>query len=210
MRRIIIFTWVMLMAIGAMAQNGKLLSSTLERVEKDGASVITGSATVSGPAGNDVMDFSLSLAGNRFLLNIDDGETIIWYDSKTLWRGADYGDGIEEIYISTPIGGETAMLNPAELLRQHAGFKLAESGQDSFSLTSTSADGTTHGISKINVKADPATMRPKAIDMTMGQGQSATVASVRISEWKPGQKFSDTMFTCPVKDYPDAEIIDLR
>lgn len=210
MKRLTILVSAMLMTIGTMAQNGRLLSSTLERVEKDGASVITGSATVSGPAGNDVMDFSLSLSGNRFLLNIDDGETIIWYDSKTLWRGADYGDGIEEIYISTPVGGETAMLNPAELLRQHAGFKLTESGQDSFALTSTSADGTTHGISSINVKTDPSTMRPKAVDMTMGQGQSATVASVRIAEWKPGQKFEDSMFTCPVKDYPDADIIDLR
>ena len=35
-------------------------------------------------------------------------------------------------------------------------------------------------------------------------------AKVQVSGYKPGQKFDKAVFTCPVRDYKDAEIIDLR
>lgn len=183
-----------------------LFARTMSRLETDGPSLVSGTATVNYGDNTDVQDFELSLSGNRFFLVLEDGETMAWFDSKTLWSGYDYGDGIEEIYISNPTPDEVAVINPSELLRRSDDFRISPKGADTFIMEPRVQGGTVLGVSKVTVRVDLQTMRPVSLDMDMNDSR----VSIRISSWKPNRNFQSSMFTCPLDEYPNAEIVDLR
>lgn len=185
---------------------GSLFAKTVSLIDSYGPSVVSGTATINYADNTDVVDFELSVSGEKFHLVLEEGETTAWFDSKTLWNGADYGDGIEEIYISNPSPEEVVLLNPAELLKRADSFKITQKGTDSFVMEPGTDSGTVLGISKVTVRVDTNTSSPVRIDLV----QDDSTVSIRIKSWKPGQKFPASLFTCPVDKYPSAEIIDLR
>lgn len=218
-----IFALSLLVCGMCMAQSGtgSLFAKTVDRLKADGPSLVTGSATVSYGDMSGVQNFELSLSGSRFHIVLDDGETTAWFDSKTLWNGADYGNGIEEIYISNPSSEEVVLLNPSELLKRADSFKVTQKGKDTFIMEPKKNGEKVLGLSKVTVKVNPETFRPVQIDFMQDSNDPkgarnvreelpVSTTSIRISGWKPNQKFTDSMFTCPVDKYPEAEIIDLR
>ncbi len=202
------FVMTVLLCGSVMAQSGEgsLFSRTVSRLKADGPSLVSGTATLNYGDNTDVQDFVLSVSGSKFLLVLEDGETTAWFDSKTLWNGADYGDGIEEIYISNPSPEEVVLLNPAELMKRADSFRITQKGSDSFVMEPKEKGGTVLGISKVTIRVNTQTSRPERIDLV----QDDSSVSIRIERWLPEQKFSDAMFTCPVDKYPSAEIVDLR
>ena len=129
---------------------------------------------------------------------------------NTLWRGNDFGSGIEEIYITEPTKDEKARYDIIGLLGKHQGFSVTGNGTDTFTLTASTPERSVEGIQKITVKVDPKTVQVKSLEIEFDQQLGSISASVLITQYKPGQKFDKKTFTCPVKDYKDAEIIDLR
>lgn len=207
-RKIKTLAMAALMCCNVMAQSGEgsLFSKTMSRLETDGPSQISGTATINYGDNTDVQDFELSVSANKFKLVLEEGETTAWFDSKTLWNGADYGDGIEEIYISNPTPEEVVLLNPAELMKHSDSFKITQKGKDTFIMEPKKKGETVLGVSKVTIRVDVQTSRPVQIDLE----QDDSTVSARISSWKPNQKFADSLFTCPTGKYPSAEIIDLR
>ena len=66
------------------------------------------------------------------------------------------------------------------------------------------------GIRTVTAKVDPKTYLLKTISINFAEELGNISATVLVNEYNPGQKFDKKVFTCPVKDYKDAEIIDLR
>ena len=192
------------------AQNNaeKLLQQTVSKIQKDGAISMTLDAQIRYEHGTDRFDMVIRMSQGRFYVSADD--YTIWFDGKTMWNGKDYGDGIEEIYITEPTPEEKVRYDIVDLLGKHQGFSVSGSGTDTFILTATNAERSVEGIRSVTVQVDPATYILKNARIVFAEGLGNMSANVQVTGYKSGQQFDKTAFTCPVNDYKDAEIIDLR
>ena len=191
------------------AQNSaeKLLQKTVSKIQKDGGICMTLDVETRFESGTDRTDITLKMADGCFMAQAD--EFTMWFDGKTLWNGKDFGDGIEEIYITEPTPEEKARYDVVGLLGKHKGFSVSGNGTDTFILTASNAERSVEGIRKITVKVDSNAL-PQSLQIEFDQELGDITATVRITDYKPAQKYDKSTFTCPVKDYKDAEIIDLR
>jgi hypothetical protein len=79
-----------------------------------------------------------------------------------------------------------------------------------FILTASNAGRSVEGISKVTVTVDPSTYVIRSLSVQFDQGIGNISVTAKVTEYSPGQKFDKSTFICPVKDYKDADIIDLR
>ena len=188
------------------AQNSaeKLLQKTVSRIQKDGGICLTMDVETRFESGTDRTDITLKMADGCFVAQED--EFTIWFDGKTIWNGKDFGQGIEEIYITEPTPEEKARYDVINLLEKHKGFSVSGNGTDTFVLTASNAERSVEGIRKITVKVD-ANAIPQSLQIEFDQELGNISATVKITDYKPAQKYDKSTFTCPVKD---AETIDLR
>ena len=186
----------------------QLLRKTVSKLQKDGGITMTIDARVKIDGGTDAFDLLLKLSGTSFYASQD--ETTMWFDGKTMWRGNDFGDGIEEIYITEPTPEEKTRYDVIGLLGKHQGFSVSSGGTDTFILTASNQERNVEGIRKVTVQVDPNTYVPKSLQIEFSEELGDVSASLKVTGYKPGQNFDKSTFTCPVKEYKDAEIIDLR
>ena len=156
----------------------------------------------------DRTDLILKLSGNSFYAQQDDNT--MWFDGKTMWRGNDFGDGIEEIYITEPTTDEKARYDIVNLLGKHQGFSISGNGIDTFVLTASNAEHSIEGIRSVTAKVDPGSYAIKTVSIVFAEELGNISVKVDVTGYTPGQTFDKKTFTCPVHDYKDAEIIDLR
>ncbi len=204
----IILALITILPLSAQNSADKLLQKAVSKLEKDGAISMTLDAEVKSDNGTDRIDIILKMSGTSFFVQEDDN--LMWFDGKTLWRGNDFGSGIEEIYITEPTPEEKARYDIINLLSKHQGFSVSGNGTDTFILTASNAERSVEGIRTVIAKVDPKTYLLKTISINFAEELGNISATVLVNEYNPGQKFDKKEFTCPVKDYKDAEIIDLR
>ena len=193
------------------AQNSaeKLLQKTVSKLEKDGGISMKLDAEVKNEGTTDHIELEIKLSPDGSFY-VSENDNIMWFDGRTMWRGNDFGDGIEEIYITEPTPEEKAKYDIIGLLRKHPGFSVSGNGNESFILTASNAARSVEGISKVTVTVDPATYVIRSLSVQFDQELGNISASAKVLEYNRDQKFDKKTFTCPVSDYKDAEIIDLR
>ena len=196
--------------LSAFAQGSaeQLLQKTVSKLEKDGGISMSLEAEIRNDDNTDQIDLTLKMSGTSFYVNEDDN--IMWFDGKTLWNGKDFGDGIEEIYITEPTPEEKARYDIINLLSKHTGFSISGNGTDTFILTASNAGRSVEGIRSVTAKVDPLTYIFNTISIVFAEELGNISATLLVTGYTPDQKFDKKTFTCPVKDYKDAEIIDLR
>lgn len=194
-----------------MAQTGaeKLLQKTVSRLEKEGGICIKIEAETRNEDNTDLIDLEVKLSPDGSFCAVEDGSTM-WYDGKTMWRGNDFGDGIEEIYITEPTPEEKARYDIIGLLSKHQGFSVSGNGTDTFILTASNAERSVEGIRSVTVTVDPKTNIIRSAEILFSQELGGISVSAKVREYLPGQFFDKSTFICPIKDYKDADIIDLR
>ena len=205
---LLIISTLCILPLSAQNSADKLLQKTVSKLEKDGGIAMSLHAEIKSDDGTDRTDFTLKLSGTGFYVQTDDN--LIWFDGKTMWNGKDYGDGIEEIYITTPTPEEKARYDIISLLSKHQGFTVNGNGTDTFVLIASNAQHSVEGIHTITATVDPRTNVFKAISIVFAEELGNITATILVNEYLPDQKFDKNTFTCPVKEYKDAEIIDLR
>ncbi|MBR5935663.1 MAG: hypothetical protein IKZ89_05890 [Bacteroidaceae bacterium] len=210
MRKYLLIILSLIWTVTLSAQNSaeKLLKKTVSKLEKDGGISMSLDAEIKNDDNTDRIDLVLKMSGNSFYVEEDDN--LMWFDGKTLWRGNDFGDGIEEIYITEPTPEEKARYDIISLLSKHQGFSVSGNGTDTFVLSASNSERSVEGIRTVSVKVDPKTYVLKSINVVFAQELGNISATVTVKDYNPEQKFDNKVFTCPVKDYKDAEIIDLR
>ena len=204
----IILALITILPLSAQNSADKLLQKAVSKLEKDGAISMTLDAEIKSDNGTDRIDIILKMSGTSFFVQEDDN--LMWFDGNTLWRGNDFGSGIEEIYITEPTPEEKARYDIINLLGKHQGFRVSGNGTDTFILTASNDERSVEGIRTVTAKVDPKTYLLKTISIDFAEELGNISATVLVNEYNPGQKFDKKEFTCPVKDYKDAEIIDLR
>jgi len=211
MRKYILTILSLITALPLCAQGSaeKLLQKTVTKLEKDGGISIKLDAQVRNEGSTDRIDMEIKLSPDGSFYAMED-DNMMWFDGKTMWRGNDFGDGIEEIYITEPTPDEKIRFDIIGLLKKHQGFSVNGNGTDTFTLTASNPEHSVEGISKVTVTVDPSAYTIKTIQVEFDRELGNITASAKVTEYKPGQKFDKATFTCPVKDYKDAEIVDLR
>lgn len=200
MKKLSLVFMLMLMTISIYAQNAaqarKILDKTATVIGRKGGA--SANFTMSGKYGNS--SGTISIKGNKF--NARTPQAVVWFDGKTQWT---YMKKSQEVNISTPTEAQQQSMNPYKFINIYKnGFKLGVknvSGGWQVHLYATNQKRT---IKEMYVTIGK-NYYPKTIKMRQSNGWT----TINVSNFKP-KNLSDSMFRFNAKDYPHAEVIDLR
>ena len=153
-------------------------------------------------------DGTVDIKGDKFVLKTPD--MITWFDGTTQWS---FVERNEEVNVSTPTGEELQATNPALLLRSYEkGFTAKYKGESTAPSGKAAHDielvpKKKSDIVRVELQIEKFSGLPASIAVFSKNGISSTI---RISKMKTGVNQPDSYFVFNEKDYPDAEIIDLR
>lgn len=157
------------------------------------------------PAGNS--QGTIQFKGHCFRLETP--EIITWFDGKTQWS---YLKNSEEVNISSPTPEEIQQLNPYSLLTLHRQGYQAVLGEISYfqknsiyEITLSSDKG--NNMQQIVVYLKKNSLTPVFIRVVQNDG---IVNEVNVQSFQLNRNWNEDHFTFQSKDYPDAEVIDLR
>lgn len=200
MKRLSLILLTILLATGIYAQNAaqarKILDKTAAIVGRKGGA--SANFSVSGKYGN--TSGTISIKGNKF--NARTPQAIVWYDGKTQWT---YMKKSQEVNVSTPTEAQQQSMNPYKFVNIYKnGFKLDVknvSGGWQVHLYATNQKRT---IKEMYITIGK-NYYPKTIKMRQSNGWT----TINVSNFK-ARNLSDATFRFNAKDFPNAEVIDLR
>ena len=200
MKRLHFIIVALLLSMAVYSQNAaqarKILDKTAAVVgRKEGASA---DFSISGKHAN--ASGTISIKGNKF--NARTSQAIVWYDGKTQWT---YLKSSGEVNISTPTEAQQQSMNPYKFINIYKnGFRLGVknvSGGWQVHLYATNQQRTIKEMYVIVGKD----FYPRTIKMRQSNGWT----TINVSNFR-ARNLSDATFRFNKKDYPHAEIIDLR
>ena len=197
MKRILIAIACALAFTGTNAQTAKqILDKTAAMVKtKKGA---TANFTMSGKYGD--TSGTISIKGSKFMANTKQAKT--WYDGKTQWT---YMTSSEEVNITTPTQAQQQMMNPYRFINLYKmGYAITSKNVKSGFEVHLTATDKKRTITEMYVTVDLKYV-PTQVKMKTDKGWS----TINISNFKQ-TTLPDATFRFNAKDYPKAEVIDLR
>lgn len=200
MRRIFLIWTALLVAVLLHAQNA--------------TSVLDKSAATLRAAGNVKIGFTLEVDGGasagyiklqrqKFVVNV--GGSITWFDGKTMWT---YVKANEEVNVTNPSADAVAKMNPYAFLsfyKKGYTVKMGKGTDKEHEVLLTGKSGSPY--TNVVVRINKSTQYPTFIKMTSSKG---AVTTIRCNSFLKNQKYKDSTFQFNKKNYPDAEIVDLR
>ncbi len=148
---------------------------------------------------------TIQLKGKKYKINT--GDQTSWFDGKTLWS---YSSDIEEVNVSIPTRKELQTMNPYAFVGLYKnGYKYTMkkemyNGKEMYDVKLV-AEKANSDIPEVIITITK-DYRPVCIRMRIGKNWSR----ISITKFNTTKNFSDSMFTFPASEYPDAEIIDMR
>lgn len=148
---------------------------------------------------------TMTVAGDRFRLDL--GGMLTWYDGRDQWT---YIKADNEITITQPTVEELAQINPFAIIssirgRFNASLISTDAHTDNVAFTPRSKASA--GITNMTVKFNKTTSWPTEITIVTDNGETGQITVKSVT---PGGKLPVSNFSCNTKQYPKAEIIDLR
>ena len=189
-------------AICANAQNAtqarKVLDKTASVIGRKGgasANFKISSAKIGATSG------TIAIKGNKFHARTP--EAIVWFDGKTQWS---YMKSTEEVNVTTPNEAQQMAMNPYQFITLYkSGFNMAmKTVGNNYQVHLTATDDS-RKVREMFITVDKKTWHP--IEVKLLQKQAWTTFT--ISNLKTA-KLSDDVFRFNSKDFPTAEVIDLR
>lgn len=202
MRKTLTYLFLSLLSLFAMAQQqaANILDRATEALRRAGG--IRAEFTVKADNGY-LSSGTISLKGEKFVLEA--GDTKTWFDGHTQWT---YLSSTEEVNISEPTSEELQSINPyvwLALYKQGYTSSLQSSDKQSYKILLTATNR--KELQSVTIYIRKNTYLPLRICM-MQQGGENT--DIQITSCQTHQSYSDTFFKFDKRNYPDAEIIDLR
>lgn len=145
----------------------------------------------------------LRLNGSSYSLLMDDMK--VWCNGKVQWS---YMSEINEIYITDASSPEAQNLSPLYIMEMYrAGYSAAmnsTNGRTEVTLETSLPD---NNINKVKLQFDASTLRLESMFIYMaGQGY----IEVALDAYTAHCTFPAGVYECPLKDYPAAEVVDMR
>lgn len=152
---------------------------------------------------------TIQLKGEKFVVKTP--EAITWFDGKTQWT---YLEDSDEVNVSTPTDEELQSINPYALLSMYKkGFTYKLGTVKSFQGKSVvqvilTAISRNMDLACIILYVTADTYQPLYI--LLQQRNVKNRSEIFINSYRTGLNYSDVNFVFDRKQYPDAEVIDLR
>jgi outer membrane lipoprotein-sorting protein len=197
MKKLVLITLLLLSSVTALFaadQGKKLLDKVSDRISVSKG--FTASFTISSSKFNN--SGTISVKGNKFCARTPNAT--MWYDGKTQWV---YNKKADEVNISHPSASSQQSMNPYTFVNLYKkGYTITST--DVASGTQVHLVGKGKSISEMYILVDKS-YNIKEIKFY----QKGNWVTIHISNLK-NQSLDDTVFTFNAKDFPKAEIIDLR
>lgn len=196
---LILFSILMSCLTIAQAQNAKDVLDKCAAVvsNKDGvkASFRMESARYGSSSG------TIAVKGRKFCVTTDIAN--IWFDGKTQWT---YLKKNDEVSVTTPTEVQLQTLNPYNFITMYKkGFKQTMTTNASSYNVHLTADNSSKKISEMFITIDKKSFTPTEVKVLQGNKWT----TFKISNLQKS-KLDDAMFRFSSKDFPTAEVIDLR
>lgn len=196
---LILFSILMSCLTIAQAQNAKDVLDKCAAVvsNKDGvkASFRMESARYGSSSG------TIAIKGRKFCVTTDIAS--IWFDGKTQWT---YLKKNDEVSVTTPTEVQLQTLNPYNFITMYKkGFKHTMTTNASSYNVHLTADNSSKKMSEMFITIDKKSFTPTEVKVLQGNKWT----TFKISNLQKS-KLDDAMFRFSSKDFPTAEVIDLR
>lgn len=200
MKKTLIIILALLASIATWADNAsearKVLDKTAAAVSRKGGA--TAAFTISGTKIKR-QSGTIAVKGNKFCATTPGAK--VWYDGRTQWT---YLSASQEVNVTTPTAEKQQMMNPYTFLTLYkSGYALSMKRSGKTTQVTMKATGK-KSIREMYITIDAA-YRPTQVRMNNGKGWT-TIAVTNFQACN----LSDSMFRFNSKDYPKAEVIDLR
>ena len=202
MKKIVLICFMSLFAMFTWAQTAneakKVLDKTASVVGRKGgasASFKVSSTKYGNTSG------TISIKGNKF--HAKTPQAIVWFDGKTQWT---YMNSTEEVNIITPNEAQQAAMNPYQFINLYkSGFDMSMKTVSGYYQVHLTAQNKKRSVQEMYININKKTYIPSQVKMR--QGSSWT--TIDISNFKASNQHN-SLFTFKAKDFPKAEVIDLR
>jgi len=203
MRRFLLFSIMCLLGISvAYAQNEtqarKILDKTAKVLGKKGGA--SANFTISN-AKIGTVSGSIAIKGNKF--NAKTQQAIVWFNGKTQWT---YMKKNDEVNITTPTAAQQQVMNPYAFINIYrSGYKIGMKSKGNNYEVHLTAQSKNKSIQEMYITINKTTDTPSVVKMKQG----LTWSTITISNFKAKNQ-PDNIFTFRQKDFPTAEVVDLR
>lgn len=201
MRKTLLLNMLLLFCMGVFAQNRqqamKVLNKTAAVVGRKGGA--QANFTVSGKK-TGTQTGTIAIKGNMFQARTK--KAIIWYNGKTQWS---YLKMTNEVNISTPNEAKRMSMNPYTFISMY---------KNSYNLSMTTKGGNyvVHMVAQNKKRSVPEayitiskSYKPSVVRMRQGNDWTTIYVNNFVAKNQPNSKFSFN-----AKDFPKADVIDLR
>ena len=197
--------WMLGWLMPACAQDGgarDILRRAADAFRRSGG--VSASFSVRSPEGNSTG--VIRLRGEKFVLEA--GGMTTWFDGHTQWT---YLPESDEVNISEPTDEELQTLNP------YAWLSLYDRGYDLKLLPADASDiykvemvarSPEAQVSRLVLWLDKSGLQPVKFSLTLAGSVEPT--EITVGNYRTGQTYADAMFAFNPREYPTAEVIDLR
>ena len=198
MERLRITIIALLIAVASYGQTAKQV------LDKAAAAVsnktgITASFTLKGGQMN--TKGNISIKGQKFQITTSD--VLIWFDGKTQWS---YVKKNDEVNVSNPNGSQLQALNPYNFIYMYKkGYNSTLTKKGTNYEVHLTATDKRKSVQEMYITIHPKTYIPSAIRIKHSKGWN----TIEVNNFKKAN-LSDGIFHFNSKDFPAAEIIDLR
>ena len=185
----------------ASAQNAaearKVLDKTAAIVGRSGGASANFTMS-SGKYGN--TSGTIAIKGNKF--HATTPQAVVWYNGKTQWS---YMKKTDEVNISNPNEAQQMSMNPYKFITMYkSGYTLSMKNVGGNKEIHMVAQNKGRSIPELYITVNSSYL-PTQIKMRQGSHWS----TIKISNFK-AKNLSDATFVFNAKDYPSAEMVDLR
>lgn len=144
---------------------------------------------------------TLAIKGNKFQANTS--EAIVWYDGKTQWS---YLRKTNEVNVTHPTQAQQMAMNPYSFINIYkTGYDATLTTTGSNHVVHLSAQNKNRTVQELYITINRTTHVPSLVKMRNGTNRT----TINISNFKAKNQ-SDATFVFRSKDFPHAEVIDLR
>ena len=202
MKKLSIFLLLMMACLTSGAQNSSLARKVLDKTaavvgNKDGASA--NFSMTSKKYGS--VSGTIAIKGNMFHAATSDA--IVWYNGKTQWS---YLKKTNEVNVNTPTEAQQMRMNPYKFITMYKkGYNMGITDKGSNYWIHLTAQNKSGAVQEFYICVNKKTYKLNQIRMRQGSEWT----DISISNFKT-KKLSNAQFTFNVKDFPNAEVIDLR
>ena len=199
MKKILAIAFAAMMSLGTMAQTAQqVLDKTAAVIgNKKGA---TANFKMSSPKFGSASG-SITIKGNKF--NARTPQAIVWFNGKTQWS---YMKKTNEVNVSNPTQAQQMSMNPYTFINIYkTGYTSTMKTIGSNYKVRLVAQNKKRTVQELILTIDKKSYIPSQIKMRQG----STWSTITVSNFKT-KSISNSTFVFNSKDFPKAEIVDLR